>query len=93
MQLFGRDAKGDWNLDETSAERRLVCRSGNPGAFRQDRSGRLDVTEPPDLGALIAKIDGRAPAHPANPPDLDAKDKPMSYDLNDAQPQMAPSAN
>ena len=68
MQLFGRDAKGEWTLDETSAERRLVCRSGNPwGLPAKDRSGRLDVTEPPDLGALIAKIDGRAPAHPATP--------------------------
>ncbi|MCQ0971520.1 ATP-binding protein [Paracoccus sp. TK19116] len=66
MQLFGRDAKGDWTLDETSAERRLVCRSGNPwGLPAKDRSGRLDTTEAPDLGALIAKIDGRAPAHPA----------------------------
>ena len=68
MQLFGRDAKGDWTLDETSAERRLVCHSGNPwGLPAKDRSGRLDTTEPPDLGALIAKIDGRAPAHPTNP--------------------------
>ena len=68
MQLFGRDAKGDWTLDETSAERRLVCRSGNPwGLPAKDRSGRLDVTEPPDLGALIAKIDGRAPAQSATP--------------------------
>lgn len=68
MQLFGRDAKGEWTLDETSAERRLVCRSGNPwGLPAKDRSGRLDVTEPPDLGALIAKIDGRAPAHTATP--------------------------
>ena len=68
MQLFGRDTKGDWTLDETSAERRLVCRSGNPwGLPAKDRSGRLDVTEAPDLGALIAKIDGRAPAHSANP--------------------------
>jgi hypothetical protein len=68
MQLFGRDAKGDWTLDETSAERRLVCRSGNPwGLPAKDRSGRLDTTEAPDLGALIAKIDGRAPAHTANP--------------------------
>jgi len=68
MQLFGRDAKGDWTLDETSAERRLVCRSGNPwGLPAKDRSGRLEVTEAPDLGALIAKIDGRAPAHPATP--------------------------
>lgn len=66
MQLFGRDAKGDWTLDETSAERRLVCRSGNPwGLPAKDRSGRLDVTEAPDLGALITKIDGRAPAHTA----------------------------
>jgi len=68
MQLFGRDAKGDWTLDETSAERRLVCRSGNPwGLPAKDRSGRLDTTEPPDLGALIAKIDGRAPAQTAIP--------------------------
>jgi hypothetical protein len=68
MQLFGRDAKGEWSLDETSAERRLVCRSGNPwGLPAKDRSGRLDTTEPPDLGALIAKIDDRAPAHPAIP--------------------------
>jgi len=68
MQLFGRDAKGDWTLDENSAERRLVCRSGNPwGLPAKDRSGRLDVTEAPDLGALIAKIDGRAPAHTATP--------------------------
>ncbi len=68
MQLFGRDAKGDWTLDETSAERRLVCRSGNPwGLPAKDRSGRLDTTEAPDLGALIAKIDGRVPAHTANP--------------------------
>ena len=68
MQLFGRDAKSDWTLDETSAERRLVCRSGNPwGLPAKDRSGRLEVTEAPDLGALIAKIDGRAPAHPATP--------------------------
>jgi hypothetical protein len=68
MQLFGRDARGDWTLDETSAERRLVCRSGNPwGLPAKDRSGRLDTTEPPDLGALIAKIDGRAPTLSATP--------------------------
>ncbi|MFN3644623.1 MAG: hypothetical protein ACK4TB_17070 [Gemmobacter sp.] len=51
-----------------STDRRLVCKSGNPwGLPAKDRSGRLDVTEPPDLGALIAKTCGRAPAHPANP--------------------------
>jgi hypothetical protein len=66
MQLFSRDARGDWILDETSAERRLVCRAGNPwGLPAKDRSGRLDVTEPPDLGALLARIDGRAPARTA----------------------------
>ena len=37
--------------------RRLVCRAGNPfGLPAKDRSGRLDVTEPADLGALLAKI-------------------------------------
>jgi AAA domain len=37
--------------------RRLVCRAGNPfGLPGKDRSGRLDVTEPADLGALLAKI-------------------------------------
>jgi hypothetical protein len=65
MQLFGRDAKGDWALDETATDRRLVCRSGNPwGLPAKDRSGLLDMTEPPDLGALIAKTCGRALAHP-----------------------------
>jgi hypothetical protein len=66
MHLFARDARGDWTLDETSAERRLVCRAGNPwGLPAKDRSGRLDLTEPPDLGALLARIDGRSPARTA----------------------------
>ena len=57
MQLFARDAEGAWVLDEKSAERRLVCRAGNPyGLPAKDRSGRLDMTEPPDLGRLLAKI-------------------------------------
>lgn len=61
MQLFGKDAAGAWTLDEKSTERRLVCRAGNPwGLPAKDRSGRLEVTEPPDLAALLAKIDGRA---------------------------------
>ena len=60
MQLFGKDDEGAWKLDEKSAERRLVCTSGNPwGLPAKDRSGRLDMTEPPDLAALLAKIDGR----------------------------------
>jgi hypothetical protein len=57
MHLFGRDAAGDYVLDEKASERRLVCRAGNPfGLPAKDRSGRLAVTEPPDLGALFAKI-------------------------------------
>ena len=64
MQLFGRDAKGDWTLDENSAERRLVCRSGNPwGLPAKDRSGRLDLVEEPHLGRLMEKI--RGPLIPA----------------------------
>jgi hypothetical protein len=57
LQLFSRDTEGNYVLDEKAVERRLVCRSGNPyGLPAKDRSGRLDVTEPPDLGALLAKI-------------------------------------
>ncbi|CAA7614926.1 ATP-binding protein [Magnetospirillum sp. SS-4] len=57
MHLFSADAEGNWLLDEKAVERRLVCRSGNPyGLPAKDRSGRLDVTEPPDLGALLSKI-------------------------------------
>ena len=42
---------------ERGQVRRLVCQSGNPfGLPAKDRSGRLDVTEPPDLGALLRKI-------------------------------------
>ena len=69
MHLFGRDAEGGLVLDDTATERRLVCRSGNPwGLPAKDRSGRLDLTEPPDLGALLAKIDGRTAAGPAARP-------------------------
>jgi len=50
----------------TASERRLVCTSGNRWGFpAKDRSGRLAMSEPPDLGALLAKIDGAAPASPA----------------------------
>ena len=66
MHLFARDAEGGWVLDETATDRRLVCTSGNPwGLPAKDRSGRLDLTEPPDLGALLTRIDGRAPHQPA----------------------------
>ncbi|TAN56811.1 MAG: ATP-binding protein [Magnetospirillum sp.] len=57
MHLFSQDPEGTWTLDERATERRLVCRSGNPfGLPAKDRSGRLEVTEPPDLAALLAKI-------------------------------------
>jgi hypothetical protein len=57
MHLFTRDADGGFALAERGETRRLVCRAGNPfGLPAKDRSGRLDVTEPPDLGALLAKI-------------------------------------
>ena len=57
LSLFSRDGDG-WRHDPDRGEhRRLVCRAGNPFALpAKDRSGRLDVTEPPDLGALLSKI-------------------------------------
>ena len=61
MHLFGRDNKGELVMDAKASERRLVCRAGNPfGLPAKDRSGRLAMTEPPDLGALLAKINGQA---------------------------------
>jgi hypothetical protein len=61
MHLFARDADGGYVLDETASERRLVCQAGNPyGLPAKDRSGRLAMTEPPDLGALLAKINKTA---------------------------------
>ena len=57
MHLFRRDADGGYVLDESADERRLVCRAGNRFKLpAKDRSGRLDETEAPDLGALLAKI-------------------------------------
>ena len=38
-----------------------VCHTLNPwGYLAKDRSGRLDMIEPPDLGRLMAKIRGDA---------------------------------
>ena len=57
MSLFARDGDGWRHEPERGEDRRLVCRSGNPwGLPAKDRSGRLDVTEPPDLDALLSKI-------------------------------------
>lgn len=57
LSLFDRDESG-WRHNPTSgAERRFVCRSGNPWALpAKDRSGHLEITESPDLGALLFKI-------------------------------------
>jgi hypothetical protein len=63
MHLFSRDAEGTYVLDETATERRLVCKAGNPYSLpAKDRSGRLDMTEPPDLGQLLSKINAGATA-------------------------------
>jgi len=57
MSLFEPEGDGWRHEPERADTRRLVCRAGNPyGLPAKDRSGRLDITEPPDLGALLAKI-------------------------------------
>lgn len=57
MSFFAADGDGYRHEPERGDLRRLVCRAGNPfGLPAKDRSGRLEVTEPPDLGALLAKI-------------------------------------
>ena len=62
MGLFDADGDGWRHEPETGETRRLVCRAGNPyGLPAKDRSGRLDVTESPDLGALLAKVNGATP--------------------------------
>lgn len=66
LHLFSRAADGSFALDERATERRLVCKSGNSfGLPAKDRSGRLDITEPPDLGALLHKINAIAAASAA----------------------------
>ncbi len=57
MSFFAPDGDGFRHDPERGEIRRFVCRTGNPyGLPAKDRSGRLEVTEPPDLGALISKI-------------------------------------
>lgn len=57
MSFFAADGDSWRHEPERGEVRRLVCRSGNPFALpAKDRSGRLDVTETPDLGALLTKI-------------------------------------
>ena len=70
LHLFSQKEDGSYALDEKSALRRLVCQAGNPfGLPAKDRSGRLGVTEPPDLGAVLARINGAAAATRPGPTD------------------------
>lgn len=66
LSLFSRDGDGALVHDpQRGTERRLVCQAGNRfGLPAKDRSGRLDETEPPDLLALLRKINAPA-ASPA----------------------------
>lgn len=57
LQLFSRDGDGAPVLDDKASERLFVTKAGNPyGLPAKDRSGRLDQTEPADLGQLLSKI-------------------------------------
>jgi hypothetical protein len=48
--------------DDGSAYRAFITHTVNPYGFpAKDRSGRLDLLEPPHLGALIAKCAGQSP--------------------------------
>jgi hypothetical protein len=53
-----QDGAVTWQHDpEKGKARRLVCHTGNPwGLPAKDRSGKLDLTESPDLGELLTKI-------------------------------------
>lgn len=47
----------------------FICHKVNPYLFpAKDRSGRLDLYEEPDLGALIRKVTGKEIVQPAAPP-------------------------
>jgi hypothetical protein len=57
MALFSRHSDGTWQHDpDRGTERRFVCKANPFGLPGKDRSGRLDETEPPDLAALLHKI-------------------------------------
>ncbi|OYW53876.1 MAG: AAA family ATPase [Hyphomicrobium sp. 32-62-53] len=57
LSLFEPEGDG-WRHDPIKGRtRRLVCQTANPyGLPAKDRSGKLDVTEPADLLALLTKI-------------------------------------
>jgi hypothetical protein len=57
MSRFTADGDAWRHEPERGDVRRFVCQAANPfGLPGKDRSGRLDLTEPPDLSALIRKI-------------------------------------
>lgn len=50
----------------SEGQRVFVCQTVNPGRYpAKDRSGRLDLTEPADLGALLKKIKQSKPTSKA----------------------------
>lgn len=61
MHYFDQADDGSWTFNpDTGKHRRLVCQSANAFSLpAKDRSGRLDETEAADLGALLAKINGK----------------------------------
>lgn len=63
LSLFDPDGES-WRHNITSGStRRLVCRSGNAWSLpAKDRSGQLDPTEPPDLMAVLNKVNCAGPA-------------------------------
>lgn len=57
LSLFDADGDTLVHAPDSGRLRRFVCQAGNPWRLpAKDRSGRLDLTEPADLGALLAKI-------------------------------------
>jgi hypothetical protein len=67
LSLFDPDGE-TWRHNVTSGTtRRLVCRSGNTWSLpAKDRSGQLDPTEPPELMAVLNKVNGAGPARSAS---------------------------
>jgi hypothetical protein len=56
------------NFSAPQPTRGFVCTSPNPWGYpAKDRSGKLDQTEPPHLGKLLAKILNRE--KPVSPPE------------------------
>ena len=53
---------------EGAAYRAFVCQTANPWGYpAKDRSGRLDMVEPPDLGQLMRKLGAPEAAAPTPP--------------------------